>query len=374
MPPSPATGRWTIEEALIFETGPGHRRRFARVQISEVAPGRRAPQRRHRPAGPHRAGGDAPLCAAQPARITHRQRALSAGLLHDEAQPASQREDGAVAGLRRSPSAGSRLHRAGRAGSHRHAGALAEDADRHAGGGHVAQGGRAWRAVRHDGHRRRLEAKGEATATRAGAGIGPWHQPRHRRFRRLHGRSKSRPMPDGRCRCAGREGRAGPGRGGDHADQSQHLRTVREARSSTLPRRCTRRAPTSIATAPTSTPSSARCGRAISASTPCTSTCTRPSRRRMAAAVRAPVRWCCRSVWRPIAPIPLHGGRWQGPALIEDAGEAPERRQAVRPHVAFHGQMGMFVRALAYMLSHGPTACARPRRTRCSTPTTSWPR
>ncbi len=41
----------------------------------------------------------------------------------------------------------------------------------------------------------------------------------------------------------------------------------------------------------------------------------------------------------------------------------------------FHGQMGMFVRALAYMMSHGADGCAKLPRMRCSTPTTcarSW--
>ena len=52
---------------------------------------------------------------------------------------------------------------------------------------------------------------------------------------------------------------------------------------------------TSIATAPISTRSSARRARAISASTRCISICTRPFRRRMAAAARAPGRSCFRS-------------------------------------------------------------------------------
>jgi glycine dehydrogenase subunit 2 len=32
--------------------------------------------------------------------------------------------------------------------------------------------------------------------------------------------------------------------------------------------------------------------------------------------------------------------------------------------VAFHGQMGMFTRALSYILSHGPMALPRSRRQR----------
>ena len=79
---------------------------------------------------------------------------LSARLVHDEAQPAPEREDGAPAGLRRHPSAAAAVDRAGRAGADGRAGALAEDADRHAGGGAVAQGRRARRALRPAGHPR----------------------------------------------------------------------------------------------------------------------------------------------------------------------------------------------------------------------------
>jgi glycine dehydrogenase subunit 2 len=56
-------------------------------------------------------------------------------------------------------------------------------------------------------------------------------------------------------------------------------------------------------------------------------------------------------------------------ALVEST---RRRRQAFGRMCAFHGQMGMFVRALAYMMSHGATACGRSPKTRCSTPTTSW--
>ena len=92
-----------------------------------------------RPARAQRAAGGAPLHAARRRRTTPSTRALSAGLVHHEAQPAPQREDGAAARLRRPPSAAAGLDRAGRARADRHAGALAEDADRHAGGGDVAR-------------------------------------------------------------------------------------------------------------------------------------------------------------------------------------------------------------------------------------------
>jgi hypothetical protein len=64
-------------------------------------------------------------CATTPAsarRTTPSTSASSAGLVHDEAQPAPEREDGAPAGLRRHASAAAAVDRAGRAGADRPAG------------------------------------------------------------------------------------------------------------------------------------------------------------------------------------------------------------------------------------------------------------
>ena len=55
----------------------------------------------------------------------------------------------------------------------------------------------------------------------------------------------------------------------------------------------------------------------------------------------------------PFVPLPYlvsEPGRWR---LVEHAGDAPAGAQPFGRLTAFHGQMGMFVRALAYMLSHG---------------------
>jgi glycine dehydrogenase subunit 2 len=55
----------------------------------------------------------------------------------------------------------------------------------------------------------------------------------------------------------------------------------------------------------------------------------------------------------PFAPLPLlklEGDAW---TLVEDAGAAGDGAQPFGRLVAFHGQMGMFTRALAYMLSFG---------------------
>jgi glycine dehydrogenase subunit 2 len=51
----------------------------------------------------------------------------------------------------------------------------------------------------------------------------------------------------------------------------------------------------------------------------------------------------------PFAPVPFVRANGDGFDLVEDA----ENPEAVGRMTAFHGQMGMFVRALAYMLSHG---------------------
>ena len=79
-------------------------------------------------------------------------------------------------------------------------------------------------------------------------------------------------------------------------------------------------APISTATARTSTPSSARRGRAISASTPCTSTCTRPSRRPTAAAGRARAPSCSRRALRPSRPCRSCARTGEALELVEHDG------------------------------------------------------
>ena len=109
------------------------------------------------------------------------------------------------------------------------AGALAEDADRHAGRGDVAQGRRAWRAVRPAGDPRRARGARRARTAQDRAGA------RTRRTAPIRPRRPSlgftvKPIPandDGRVDLAALEGRARARRGGDHADQPQHLRPVR---------------------------------------------------------------------------------------------------------------------------------------------------
>ena len=161
-------------------------------------------------------------------------------------------------------------------------------------------------------------------------------------------------------RSRGTEGEARPPRRRDHADEPEHLRPVRKRHARNRRPRCTRRAPISTATARTSTPSSAACAPAISASTRCTSTCTRRSRRPTAAAAPAPGPVVLSAALAPFAPLPLivHGER--GFELIED--DAAAKAHDANPFgrmCAFHGQMGMFTRAMAYMLSHGADGLAQ---------------
>ena len=53
------------------------------------------------------------------------------------------------------------------------------------------------------------------------------------------------------------------------------------------------------------------------------------------------------------APIPLLVADGKGLCLIEDMAAVPDGAKPFGRMCAFHGQMGMFVRALTYMLSHG---------------------
>ncbi len=53
------------------------------------------------------------------------------------------------------------------------------------------------------------------------------------------------------------------------------------------------------------------------------------------------------------APLPFVRMEAEGPRLVESEAELAEGETPFGRMVAFHGQMGMYVRALAYMLSHG---------------------
>lgn len=62
----------------------------------------------------------------------------------------------------------------------------------------------------------------------------------------------------------------------------------------------------------------------------------------------------------PFAPLPFTTRQADGSVLlIEEADAEGAHRQSFGRMAAFHGQMGMFTRALAYMLSHGADGLAR---------------
>ncbi len=71
----------------------------------------------------------------------------------------------------------------------------------------------------------------------------------------------------------------------------------------------------------------------------------------MAAAGRAPARSCCRRGSRPSRRCPSCARI--GRSSRSSSMPRERRKQPFGRITAFHGQMGMFVRALAYMLSHG---------------------
>ncbi|MBS8261350.1 glycine dehydrogenase subunit 2 [Roseibium polysiphoniae] len=55
----------------------------------------------------------------------------------------------------------------------------------------------------------------------------------------------------------------------------------------------------------------------------------------------------------PFAPLPFLRKGENGPELVETSAELKDGEQPFGRMTAFHGQMGMYVRALSYMLSHG---------------------
>ncbi len=229
-----------IEEPLIFEMGQAGR---CGVDLPEP------PKVKDRLNGLRRAGeiglpglsraaGGAALHAAQPEELRHRHGRLSAGLVHHEAQSPHQREGGAPGGHRRPPSAAAGLDGAGRARADRQPGALAQDADRHAGRGDVAGRRRAWRDVRHDGDRRRPRGPRRAAQRKVVLAPESAHGTNPATAAALGFTVKPIPANDrGRVDLARAQGRPRPRRGGDHADQPQHLRPVRIGDRRDLPGR-----------------------------------------------------------------------------------------------------------------------------------------
>ena len=77
----------------------------------------------------------------------------------------------------------------------------------------------------------------------------------------------------------------------------------------------------------------------------------------------------------PFAPHALRAhGRTAGRVLVETRADGEGGEQPFGRLTAFHGQMGMYrARLRLHAVATAPTACARRRRTPCSTPTTCAP-
>ena len=102
--------------------------------------------------------------------------------------------------------------------------------------------------------------------------------------------------------------------------------------------------------------------RAISASTPCTSTCTRHSRPRMGAAAPARVRSRCRRGLRRFAPVPFVKREGGALRLVEHA----DGHEIVRADVRFPRANGdVRARAQLSFCRTAPTGFGRRRKTRC---------
>ena len=183
---------------------------------------------------------------------------------------------------------------------------------------------------------------------------------RNRRMAPIPRPPRSAASPSTRCRrddgrprrSRGAEGRARPGRRRDHADQSEHLRPVR-ARNHRDRRRGARGGRLFLLRRRQfQRHRRARCGRAISASTPCTSICTRRSPRRMAAAGRARGRWCCRQRSRRSRRCRCVVRRRDGSRLVEHAtADAAASRSAACARST--ARWACSCARSAYMLSHG---------------------
>ena len=61
----------------------------------------------------------------------------------------------------------------------------------------------------------------------------------------------------------------------------------------------------------------------------------------------------------PYSPLPCVARDGEGFRLVEHAGDAPHGARPFGRLKGFHGQMGMFIRALAYMMSHGADGLAQ---------------
>ena len=96
-------------------------------------------------------------------------------------------------------------------------------------------------------------------------------------------------------------------------------------------------------------------------STSCSTTCTRPSRRRTAAAAPAPGRSAVKAKLEPFLPLPVVVKEGERYRLVTDPAERPQTIGKLRE---FWGNFGMFVRAWALIRECGPEGARADRRAR----------
>ncbi len=211
----------------------------------------------------------APLHASLAAELLDRPGRLPAGLLHDEAQPAPERGDGAPAGIRGGAPAGAGSGLAGVAGARVAAGAGAGGADRPLARDAAAVGRRAGRARRDPHGPQGAREDGQAADDGADPGLGARHQSRVRALRGLQGQG-AQVEREGHDRPCGARGGDDRGRRRPDADRSQHAGRLRGPHPRHRPDRPRQGRATSTATAPTSTRSWASRSRGGWAWTSCT--------------------------------------------------------------------------------------------------------
>jgi hypothetical protein len=173
-----------------------------------------------------------------------------------------------------------------------------------------------------------IEARGEARQ-RSSLCLKAHMAPiRRRRPLRASGREHPGHRRRARRSC-GAQRTAWSGRGGGDDHQPQHVRPVRTRHEGDFSDQSTPQVAISIAMGPTSTPSSAGCAPAISASMRCTSICTRHSAPRMAVADQAQAQSCLSEALGALRAASLLCERRRTFVLIEEerqltkAGQAP---------------------------------------------------
>ena len=306
---------------------------------------RRRPSRR--PAGGGRDRPGAPLHAPVADELRRRHRLLPAGVVHHEVQPEGRRDGRGPARVPADAPAPARRHRAGSARAALAARAGAVRDHRHGARHPAAARRRLWRDDRpadHAGLPRR--ARGRA------------HEGRHPGLRARHEpRQRARSPASRRCRCrrtraawstsealeklVRRRGRRA------HAHEPEHARAVRGGHRANHRDRARASAASCTTTARTSTRSSAGAGPATWASTSCTSTRTRRSPRRTAGEGRAPgpVGVVERLVpFLPVAAVERDERR------VRSGSTTTGPRSIGRMH-GFHGNVGVLVRAYAYVFA-----------------------